>query len=179
MLGKDFKIKKFPYLAYSPNIIECFIIVGFPEKIILQIIDGARNSNGITYSPSLLSFINSNNDFELINKELIIDQVYPDIALPIKKEDNQNPPSPSNVIYSSFFDTSDGKNKLVHVHFAYKFYEKYIYKEFGDYYIPKAFVIISQYNYFCLFKYICEHLYNLIYESNKGKQGLISIEIIL
>ena len=166
MIGKDFKIKKFPYLAYSPNIIECFAIIGYPEKIIPQIINDVKRTNGIKYSPSILSFINSNTDFELIDNEQIISQVYPDIPLPIKKDQNQKPPSPSNVIYSFCLDTPDGKNKLFHAYFSYKFYEKYTYTEFGDYYIPKAFVIISQYYYFTLFKYICENLYNLIYENN-------------
>ena len=179
MLGKDYKIKKFPYLSYSPNIIEYFAIVGYLEKTIPQIIDCERSTNGIAFSPSLLSFISSETNFELTDKESIISQIYPYIPFPIKKEKNQEPPSPSNVIYSFCLDTPDGKNKLFQVYYAYKFYEKFTYTEFGDYYIPKAFVIISQYSYFTLFKYICENLYNLIYENNKVKQNSIPLEIII
>ena len=73
MFGKDCKIKKYPYLAYSPNIIEYFAIIGYPEKIIPQILDCGTGPNGIKYSPTLLSFINSNTDFGLIDNELIID----------------------------------------------------------------------------------------------------------
>ena len=178
MFGKESKIKKFPYLAYSPNIIEYFAIIGYPEKIIPQILDSGASQNGIKYSPTLLSFINSNTDFGLIDNELIIGQVYPDIPLPIKKEENMDIPSPSSVIYSFCFDTTDGKDKLFHVCFAYKYYEKYTYGQFGDYYIPKAFVIISQYNYFTLFKYICEFLYNLIYDK-RNKINTIPLEIVI
>ena len=182
MFVKDFTIKKLPYLSYSPNIIEYFAIIGYQEKIIPQIIDGERNINGFTYTPSLLSFINSNTDFELNDRKqinLVIDQIYPDIPLLIKKKENQKPPSPSNVIYSFSIDTIDGKDKLFHVYFAYKYYEKYIYEKFGDYYIPKAFVINSKYTYFTLFKYICECLYNFIYENNKDKQSSIPLEIVI
>ena len=178
MFGKDCKIKKYPYLAYSPNIIEYFAIIGYPEKIIPQILDGGTGPNGIKYSPTLLSFINSNTDFGLIDNELIIGQVYPDIPQALKKEENIPIPSPSSVIYSFCFDTTDGKDKLFHVCFAYKYYEKYKYGQFGDYYIPKAFVIISQYNYFTLFKYICENFYNLIYDKMNKKRS-IPIEIVI
>ena len=178
MFGKDCKIKKYPYLAYSPNIIEYFAIIGYPEKIIPQILDCGTGPNGIKYSPTLLYFINSNTDFGLIDNELIIGQVYPDIPPAIKKEENICIPSPSSVIYSFCFDTTDGKDKLFHVCFAYKYYEKYKYGQFGDYYIPKAFVIISQYNYFTLFKYICEYFYNLIYDKMNKKRS-IPIEIVI
>ena len=178
MIEKDCQIKKFPYLAYSPNIIEYFAIIGYPEKIIPQILDSSKSSFETKYSPTLLSFINSNSDFGLIDNELIIGQVYPDIPIPIKKEENQEPPSISNVIYSFCFDSTDGKDKLFHVCFAYKYYEEYTYENFGIYYIPKAFVIISQYYYFTLYKYLCEYLYNLIYEKKDNKRS-VPLEIVI
>ena len=178
MIEKDCQIKKFPYLAYSPNIIEYFAIIGYPEKIIPQILDSSKSLFETKYSPTLLSFINSNSDFGLIDNELIIGQVYPDIPIPIKKEENQEPPSISNVIYSFCFDSTDGKDKLFHVCFAYKYYEEYTYANFGIYYIPKAFVIISQYYYFTLYKYLCEYLYNLIYEKKDNKRS-VPLEIVI
>ena len=51
-------------------------------------------------------------------------------------------------------------------------------KIFGIYYIQKAFVIISQYYYFTLYKYLCEYLYNLIYEK-RDNQNPLPLEIVI
>ena len=59
------------------------------------------------------------------------------------------PPPTSNVIYSFCFDSTDGKQKIFYVCYAFKFYEEYSYL-----YVPKAFCIVSQYPYFTLFQYI-------------------------
>ena len=34
MFGKDLLIKKYPYLAYSPNLIEYFSIIGYHENFV-------------------------------------------------------------------------------------------------------------------------------------------------
>ena len=175
MFGKDLQIKKYPYLAYSSNIMEYFAIIGYQEKLIPQIIDAqVRKENNIP--PTLISSINSNTDYGIVDNELIITQIYPENPYSIKKEENQSPPQPSNAMYSFCFDSTDGKKKLFYVCYAYKFYEKYKYyitkNDFSEYYIPKAFCIISQYYYFSLFKYICENIYYSTIESKNSKNSL-------
>jgi hypothetical protein len=42
MFGEDLQIKKFPYLAYSPNIMEYFAIIGYQENFVPQILDSYK-----------------------------------------------------------------------------------------------------------------------------------------
>ena len=161
-------IKKYPFLGYSTNIIEYFAIIGYNEKYIPNMLNNFKSEKK-AIPPTVLSSITSNTDFGLVDNDLIIEQIYPENPEPIliKKNDknnsNQGPPPKSNSLYSFCFDSTDGKNKLFHVCFAYKFHEKYLFEETNEeYYIPKAFCIISQYYYFTFFKYICENIYSIM-----------------
>ena len=129
----------------------------YPEKLVKQ----RKKFNN--FPPKLLSAITSTSDYEIVDNILIISQIYPEnpiIILIIKSAPYQDPPSPSNVIYSFCFDSQEGKEKLFHVCYAYKFYENYKYYEtnnkYEEYYITKAFCIISQYYYF--FQFICKNI---------------------
>ena len=167
MFGKDLLIKKYPYLAYSTNLMEYFAIIGYQENMVPKIVDSVKKDNNI-YSPKILSSINSSSDYGMVDNSLIIRQIYPENPLPIliNKNEQQEPPAKSNVIYSLCFDSQDGKEKLFHVCFGYKFYEKYKYylaeNVFKEYYIPKSFCIISQYYYFTFFEYLCKKIHFLI-----------------
>ena len=168
MSDNNLIIKKYPFLGYSTNIIEYFSIIGYNEKYIPNMLNNFKSEEK-KIPPTILSSITSNTDFGLVDNDLIIDQIYPDIPEIIlinknnKNNSNQGPPPKSNVIYSFCFDSTDGKNKLFHVCFALKFHEKYVFEETKEeYYIPKAFCIISQYYYFTFFKYICENLYSIM-----------------
>jgi len=171
MSDNNLIIKKYPFLGYSTNIIEYFSIIGYNEKYIPNMLNNLKCEEK-KIPPTILSSITSNTDFGLVDNDLIIDQIYPDIPEIIlinknnknnKNNSNQGPPPKSNVIYSFCFDSTDGKNKLFHVCFALKFHEKYVFEETKEeYYIPKAFCIISQYYYFTFFKYICENLYSIM-----------------
>ena len=114
---KDFQIKKLPYLSFSENIMEYFALIGYPENFVPQILDSYRKKENI-YPPKLLSSITSNRDYGIVDNNLIINQIYPENPLTIfinkndKNDINQEPPPPSNVIYSFCFDSTDGKNKL-------------------------------------------------------------------
>ena len=174
MLNRDLMIKKYPYLAYSQNMIEYFAIIGYPEKLVPQILDTQRKKFN-NFSPKLLSAVTSTSDYGIVDNNLIISQIYPENPLVIlinKNAPDQDPPPPSNVIYSFCFDSQDGKEKLFHVCYAYKFYEKYKYyktnNKYEEYYIPKAFCIISQYYYFHFFQYICKNIYSLIELKNQN-----------
>ena len=168
MFGKELLIKKYPYLAYSPNLMEYFAIIGYPENFVPQILDSHKKKKNF-YSPKILNSITSSSDYGIVDNNLIIRQIYPENPLPIlinKNDLEQEPPSNSNVIYSLCFDSQDGKEKLFHVCFAYKFYEKYKYyiteNSFEEYYIPKSFCIISQYYYFTFFEYLCRNIHAII-----------------
>ena len=173
MFGSDLQIKKFPYMATSPNLMEYFAIIGYPEKFVPQILDTYGKKKNI-YSPTIISSITSSTDFGVVDNQLIIQQIYPDNPITIflnKNDVNQEPPPTSNVIYSFCFDSTDGKQKIFYVCYAFKFYEKYKYSitqtNFEEYYIPKAFCIISQYYYFTLFEYICKNIYTLMTQEKK------------
>ena len=168
MFGKELIIKKYPYLAFSPNIMEYFGIIGYQESFVPKILDSYRKQKN-DYPPKIISSITSTKDFGMIDNNLIINQVYPDNPLTIlinKNDINQEPPPTSKVIYSFCFDSTDGKTKIFYICFAYKFYERYKYyitsKNYEEYFIPKAFCIISQNYYFSFFDYICKNIYSLL-----------------
>ena len=186
MNESDKLIKKYPYLAYSKNIMEYFAMIGYQEKYVRKIIAGKRFTKGINY-PTVLFSTTSNTDFGIIDNKLIITQVYPDIPkiIPIskvnmKKDDEEEEDHTSNTIYSFCYDSLDGKDKLFYICFAYKFYEKYKHyynnNQYVEFYVPKAFCIISQYYYFTFFEYICKNL--LILLKNKDIES-IPVEITI
>ena len=158
MSDKDLLVKKYPFLGYSLNMIEYFGIIGYNEKYVPIMINTFINEQKTT-PPTILSSVISNTDFGLVDNDLIIDQVYPDNPEPKLISKNEPIPEPptSNALYSFCFDSTDGKKKLFHVCFAFKFHEKYKQND-EEYYIPKAFCIISQYYYFSFFLNICKYI---------------------
>ena len=187
MFGEKLIIKKYPYLGYSPNLIEYFGIIGYSETFIPELISSIKNSNSYLnsntqsqlknmspYPPTVLSSITSNNDYGIVDNELIITQLYPDNPKIFTVEQNQPEPEKSNAIYSFCFDSLDGQTKLFYTCFGFKFYE--IFKDEEDkYYIPKAFCIISQYPFFNAFFNICSNLYDILNE----KKNVVPFEILL
>ena len=183
MIEKEKLIKKYPYLAYSKNIMEYFAMIGYQEKYIRKVIAGRKNNEKINY-PTILFSTTSNSDYGIIDNNLIITQVYPDV--PKIKQVNRNnneteeEEQTSNTIYSFCYDSLDGKDKLFYICFAYKFKEIYKYyinkNQYIEYYVPKAFCIISQYYYFTFFEYICKNLHVLL--KNKDIES-IPVEITI
>ena len=184
MDNRDKLIKKYPYLAYSKNIMEYFALIGYQEKYIRKVISGKRYNKEINY-PTILFSTTSNTDFGIVDNKLIITQVYPDIPkiIPINKNNmksEEEEEKTSNTIYSFCYDSLDGKDKLFYICFAYKFYEKYKFfynkTQYSEFYVPKAFCIISQYYYFTFFEYICKNLHILL--KNKDIES-IPVEITI
>ena len=185
MFGEKLLIKKYPYLGYSENLIEYFSVIGYTENFIPELISTYKLRQNLTtntnannqislknknpYPPTVLSSITSKIDYGIVDNELIITQLYPENPKLITYEANQPEPEKTNVIYSFCFDSSDGKQKLFYTCFGYKFYELYkLPNSEEEYYIPKAFCIISQYPFFNTFYLICKNIYNLIItKSNK------------
>ena len=181
MEEKELLIKKNPYMALSPNLMEYFAIIGYKESFVPKILNSSKKKKN-EYTPMILSSIIPKSDYGLVDNKLIISQVYPENPLAIlndKKNPLFEPPSTTNMIYSFCFDSQDGKEKIFYVCFAYKFYEKYIFSSDKnineEYYIPKAFCIISQYYYFSTFKYICQNVLDLI----NDKYNIMPLEIVV
>ena len=182
---KEKLIKKYPYLAFSTNIIEYFAMIGYQENYINKIIDNNKYREKIN-DPTILFSATSNTDFGIIDYKLLLTQVYPETPKLILLNKNnmineEEEDRSSNSIYSFCYDSIDGKKKIFYVCFAYKFFEKYKYhlKKAGKYiefYVPKAFCIISQYYYFTFFEYICKNLYILM--KNKDIES-IPVEITI
>ena len=189
-MEEDLLIKKYPYLGYSPNLIECFSLIGYEENLLPQIIEEYKNTGNNLFSPSVLSSIISNRDFGIIDNDLIISQIFPDYPDIIKISNcnnmrnsiSQEIPKTKNIIYSFIIDSPDGTNKLFYTCFGFIFYERYKHHDINnnifnleEYYIPKAFCIISQYSYFSFSYYICNNLYNSFLKNSEQ----MPIEIII
>jgi len=168
MFGKDLLIKKYPYISSSPNLIEYFEIIGYQESMVPQILDYYRKKEN-PISPTIISSIISKSDYLKIKNDSIISSIYIENPYPLlinKNNTNQEPPPTSKVINHFCFSSENGTKNIIYSVFGFKFYEKYRYhitsKDFEEYYIPKAFCIISQYSFYTLFSYICSNLYKIM-----------------
>ena len=155
-------IPKYPYLGYSPNLIEYFGIIGYQEEFVPEVIKSIQKNKNVV-PPTILNSVISNIDYGTTDNNLMLTQIYPENPPIIKENINEEIPSPTNVIYSFCFDSENGKRKLFYTCYAYKFHEKYKNPSNNEvYYIPKAFALISQYAFFNTFHYICENLLKII-----------------
>ena len=177
----EVKIEKYP-LAVSPRLIDEFLIMGFTEKIkeekainpIKSEIESNKNYKeidflkeySIKHLPTIISSITSNVNYYLADNQTLINYVYP---IPPKlyycnftKEIKE--PEISKIVFNNIH------NETVNIGYAYSFYEKEIIKlnekENIIFYFPKAFVILSQYNYFYAFHKICENLHKQYLSDN-------------
>ena len=178
-------IEKYPYLGYSPNLIEYFGIVGYQEEFVPTIIkEMSKTGSAIAinpFTPTILNSVISSIDYGITDNDLMLKQIYPNNPILIKANPNEYDeqlPPPSSIIYSFCFDSTDGKKKLFYTCYGYKFYEKYKNptKMNEIYYVPKAFTIISQYAFYNTFHYICENLWNYIYSD---VQKTLPLEIVI
>ena len=119
MSENEILIKKNPYLSYSKNIIECFSIIGYEEKLLPDIIHEYKITKVQNYSPTIISTIISDKDFGIIDNDFIISQIFPDnpdFILNTKTNNSlQEEPSFKNIIYSSMTDSPDspeGEKKI-------------------------------------------------------------------
>ena len=92
-------ISKYPYLGYSPNIIEYFGIIGYQEEFLPEIIKDTPKENNI-YPPTILNSVISNIDYGTTDNNLMLTQIYPDNPPIFKYNNYEGIPPPSSVIYS-------------------------------------------------------------------------------
>ena len=164
MITDDITINLSPYLGCSKHLIEFFAIIGYEEEVIKSFgMDFMEHQDQLELT--ILSIDAADISYEIAT-DYIIKQVYPD--KPTIKE-NERPPSDS-IIFSSCIDSVNGDNKIFYSCYAFRFYEKI--KLDKKYYVPKAFLIYSQYPYFSCFSRICEKIYD---NTNYGMEFPVEI----
>ena len=186
-------------MASSPNLIEYFLIMGYEEsyiqekiikhfssktKLDLELADEKNkqqnpeskilNEEKCRNLPSILFSLGSNFSDPLEGEDDLIKDVFP---VPpsvfysiIEKENNLiYEPMSNDVIFSNI------QNDVVNIGYAHIFYESKIILEKVRIYVPKSFVIISQYPFFNTYKSICIELLSQF----KNKSIQIPLEIQL
>ena len=170
---EDISIKLNPYLGKSNNLIEIFAIFGYSENMLLE-----YGSNIIKKQDnldiSLISCVISDLPSNSFNPLIVQKQIYPEKPKIIEYQQTL-PPKPSSVVFYSCFDSLDAQSKIIYSCYALRFYEKYTYSPSRIYYVPKAFLIFSQYPYFTTYHYICQNLLEIISNNNSN----IPIEVLI
>ena len=181
----EVKIEKYP-MGESPHLLENFLIIGYEEIYIEQVI--IKNielkyfihknilSNTKTNLkefkcrnfPTILSSIGSNNKGEIFDGKYIIEKVFPIPPIIYFTKEENNIIDNKNIVFTNI------QNNNVNIGYGYVFYE---YKKIKDLiiYIPKAFVIISQYPFFKVYNHLCKDIKKL-YE-NRQLQIPIEVQI--
>ena len=156
--------RKYPP-SKSIHLIDYFLIIGYEEKFIQEkIIKVIQNqeisaSNNNKYRceeyPSILSSINSDFEGEIMDDEEIVKYIYPEPpCILFNKGDNLGIDiKQKNIIFSKIEDN------VINIGYAYTFYESLTMPNRTNIFIPKTFVIISQYPYFYTFSQICKEIY--------------------
>ena len=167
--SKDLKIKIKKYLK-SIHLIDYFLIIGYEEiyiqKKIVKNVQNKDISNNNKYQceeyPVVLSSINSDFREEIIDDEDIIKYIFPEPPnIIFNKGDNLGIDiKEKNIIFSKVDNNSNN------IGYAFTFYEYLNMPNRTKIYIPKTFVIISQYPYFITFNHICKEIYNLFHSNN-------------
>lgn len=164
-------IRKYPP-SKSIHLIDYFLIIGYEETFIQEkIIKVIQNqdtsaSNNNKYRcqeyPCILSSINSDFEGEIMDDEEIVKYIYPEPpCILFNKGDNLGIDiKQKNIIFSKIEDN------VINIGYAYAFYESLTMPNRTNIFIPKTFVIISQYPYFYTFSQICKEIYNLFHSNN-------------
>ena len=153
---EDTKVYLQPYLGCSKNLIEFFSIVGYKEEELLDLnTDIIKNQANIKLS--IISEIRSETATNKVEINLLIKQIYPEKPLITKMSKSKAPPE-SNVLFSSCIDNINGSRKVFFSCYALRFHEIFEDKKGNKYYVPKAFLLYSQYPYFTTFYNICSIL---------------------
>ena len=186
----ELKIEKYP-MASSTHFIEYFLIMGYEElyikeKIIKNInqkieseqLDNKNVNTNIIKEftcrnlPTILFSMNSNFSEPMANEKFLIQYVFPipPTIFISSPNDFLYEPNEINVIFTNVHDD------VVNIGYSFVFYEKYFACNKSNIYVPKAFVIISQYPFFNTFNKICKEL---LYNQFKNDLLEIPIEIQL
>ena len=152
-----------PYLGRSKHLIDIFLVLGYEEKSLLDLSPNILE-NEKELQITIISNIISDSSLSINSQELIKD-IYPEKPNIIKIVKSEIQKNITSSINSSCYN-KDEKSKIFYSYYALKFYEKFSDSK-NEYYVPKAFVIISEYPYFTSFHKICMYLYKVKIENNK------------
>lgn len=198
---EDVELKKYPYLGFSPNLLEYFLIIGYDSTVVQkEIIPGIeevsknkieKSFNEIMQSsepkvfseykssqiPTILNSISSDYDQEMLANDIIINLSFPDppSIYYSSMDNNQYEPNSYSVVFFLNGDTVESQSKTLYHGYTYVFYECTTTKTNKKVFIPKAFCIISQYPFFCLFNSICRE----VFKSFRSDKLEIPVEILL
>ena len=171
----EVKIEKYP-MAESPRLLENFLIIGYEDTYLQEVIykniqniinqepekmdkietkmRKGSDTKGIYREykcrnlPTILGSISSNFDGSIFDCNQIIEEVFP-VPPSIYYAYQESSPSDSfNIVFTNI------QNKVVNIGYGYSFYENKSINKL-KLYIPKAFVIISQYPLFNIFNQLC------------------------
>ena len=188
----EVKIEKYP-MAESSNLIENFLIIGYEEIYFQEVIYKnfqlsnlnpefekneikSRKGSDIKLCckeykcrcfPTILGSISSDFSGGIFDGNQIIEKVFP-IPPCCYYGYNEYPHEPINVVFTNI------QNNVVNIGYAYIFYENKIINKLKIY-LPKAFVIISQYPFFNIFNHLCKEVKKLY--NNEQLQIPIEIQI--
>jgi hypothetical protein len=153
MSEDDIKIKLSPYLGCSKKLTELFAIIGYEEEALKKSYFN-KSPNPEKLKLTFLSIVISDISYEF-DCNYLIKQVFPKKPPIIK---STICPKSDNIIFFSCIDSLTGDKKIVNSGYALRFFER-IKAQNGDiYFIPKAFLIYSQYPYFSSYRRICEKI---------------------
>ena len=142
------------YLNYPDYLIFSFGIIGYKNEDLLKNDDNLENIN------LELSIISGDiSKYNIINQKYLIERIFPNKVNIINILNSTKKPEPSNIIFlSSFYSYKN--EKIYYFCNSFRFYEKYKNKNNNEYYIPKTFVILSQFPFYTTFYKICLKIYN-------------------
>ena len=173
MSSDDIEIKLTPYLGYSNKLTEFFAIIGYEEESVKRFILSKEEASQEELELTFLSIVNSDISFEIVY-DYILKQVYPEKPKIIK---SGKLPKEDNIIFFTCIDTEDGTSKKFFSCYALRFYEEIKTEDKEIYFVPKAFLIYSQYPYFSSFRKICQKV--LIEGNDQENQKVFPIEIFI
>ena len=191
----EVKIEKYP-MAESPNLIENFLILGYEDTYCQEVLiknlqtinvmqefektdnKMRKGSEGTKFFlkeykcrnfPTILGSISSNFTGGIFDGNQIIEKVFPVPPSAYFGIVENYPNEPTNVVFSNI------QNNVVNIGYGFIFYETKIYTNKLKIYLPKAFVVISQYPFFNIFSTLCKEVKKLY--NNEQLQIPIEIQI--
>ena len=145
-MDTDCPIKLHPYLSHSKKLMEFFMVIGYKEENIIEncpnIIENFEN-----LELSILSVYATNLAIKYIDLKYIIKNTYPNKPNLIEIETPEIKPKISSVVFTTCFNSGEN-GKAFYSCYGLRFYERFK-NNFSnkEYYVPKAFLIISEYPY--------------------------------
>ena len=191
---------KYPFNGVAPNLIDKFLVLGYESKSIeytLQFNENTDDKDIKTHfrsfdfqeRPSIINEICYDYSKDLLDNDLLLELIFPNLpqVYLLDKENMNEKRTPDDELltssYSIIFSINPQDNsgsKKSYNGLGFIFYYGKEHKNFnneidGFFYVPIAYVILSEYPYFYHFNEICKNLYFQMKKENDE----IPIDIIL